>query len=82
MPNRRAIPIGLSLKFDRMAADVRAMDVAAKMGVSKSRITRIEEAGRIEIDVIARYRKAIEEVLTDRRNAEIQRLAAELEAAG
>lgn len=82
MPNRRAIPIGLSLKFDRQAADVYAMDVAAKMGVSRSRITRIEDAHNLERDVIVRYRQAIEDVVTDRRNAQIARLAGELEAAG
>lgn len=82
MRNRGAIPIGLSLKFDRQAAGVKAVEVARKMGVSSSRMTRIEDAHMLEPEVVDRYRKAIEDVLTDRRNERIRVLKAELEGIG
>lgn len=59
MATTDSTPIGLRLKLERVAAKVRAQEVAWQMGISPSRMAKIEIAETLEPDTIARYRAGI-----------------------
>lgn len=55
---------GLDLKLRRVAADVKAKDLALVMGVTDSRISRIENSRTVTDDAAARYLAALETLAT------------------
>lgn len=61
---------GLELKLRRMAARVKGQDLAAAMGVTKSRVSAIEREGFPTEEIQRRYLGALE-TLTDVRNVEV-----------
>lgn len=56
--NDQRLP-GMTLKLERVAADVRLKSVAAQMGVSASRLSRIEDDPNLTERMVARYRLAL-----------------------
>lgn len=50
---------GIDLKVRRVAADVRLKDLAAVMGVSDSRVSRIEGSRQVTDDAAERYLRAL-----------------------
>lgn len=52
-------PSGLTLKVERVAARVKAVDLAARMGVSPSRLSAIEREQYPSGDIVQRYREAL-----------------------
>lgn len=50
---------GLDLKLRRVAADVRVKDLANAMGVTDSRISRIESSRTVTLDAASRYLMAL-----------------------
>lgn len=50
---------GLDLKLRRVAADVRAKDIADAMGVHRTRISRIESSRTVTPDTSSRYLAAL-----------------------
>lgn len=55
---------GLELKLRRVAARVKQQDIAAEMGVTKSRVSGIEREGFPSAETQRRYLEALE-TLTD-----------------
>lgn len=56
---------GLDLKLRRVAARLQAKDIAARMGISSSRVSRIEDpAYRVTDRMYRRYMEALEECRT------------------
>ncbi len=55
---------GIELKVKRVAADIRLMDLAAAMGVSDSRVSRIEASRTVTAEAEARYLVALDTCLT------------------
>jgi transcriptional regulator with XRE-family HTH domain len=55
---------GKTLKLRRVAADVMAKDLAAAMGVSDSRVSRIENSRTVTDETVARYTKALDTCIT------------------
>lgn len=51
---------GLDLKVLRVQNRVKQKDIAAAMGVTSSRVTRIEAEGFPSVEMIARYVKALD----------------------
>lgn len=60
---------GLDLKLERVAARVKARQVAAAMGVSPSRVSLIEREQFPSPDVVRRYRDAVATCATSPRPA-------------
>lgn len=55
------IPLtGHQLKVERVAARVKAKDIAAQMGVSASRVASIEREEFPSVEAVSRYRSALE----------------------
>jgi transcriptional regulator with XRE-family HTH domain len=54
----------MTLKLERVAADVAVKDVAAQMGISASRLSRIEDDPNLTERMVARYREALERCRT------------------
>lgn len=52
-------PTGHNLKVSRVAARVKAKDIAAHMGVSASRVSSIERDQFPSTAAVARYREAL-----------------------
>jgi transcriptional regulator with XRE-family HTH domain len=50
---------GHTLKVERVAARVKAKDIAARMGVSPSRVASIEREEFPSAEAVARYRAAL-----------------------
>jgi DNA-binding XRE family transcriptional regulator len=50
---------GLSLRVARVEARAKAKDIAALMGVSRSRITKIEREGFVSEAIATRYLEAL-----------------------
>lgn len=50
---------GLSLKLQRISRDVKALDLAARMGVSNSTVSRIESSRIVDADTARRYTEAL-----------------------
>lgn len=55
---------GLDLKLKRVAADVRAKDLAEAMGVADSRISHIEKSRVVTEEAASRYLAALETLAT------------------
>lgn len=55
---------GLQLKVKRVAADVRLKDLAAQMGVTDSRVSRIEASRQVTPEAEARYLSALDTCIT------------------
>lgn len=53
-------PTGHDLKVERVQARVKAIDLAAQMGVSGSRIAAIEREQFPSLETIRRFREALE----------------------
>ena len=51
--------IGIDLKVERIRAGVSVRDLAAAMGISSSRVSRIEAEPRVTERMLARYRAAL-----------------------
>lgn len=56
---------GKTLKLRRVAADVMAKDLAAAMGVSDSRVSRIENSRTVTPETADRYQKALDTCVTN-----------------
>jgi transcriptional regulator with XRE-family HTH domain len=54
------IETGRDLAAERVRRNLRAADVAARMGVSRQRITNIEQLHRVRPQLAERYLKALE----------------------
>ena len=61
---------GMTLKLERVAADIAVKDVAARMGISPSRVSRIEDDAGLRDRMVIRYRQALEMCRTSRTSAE------------
>lgn len=61
---------GMTLKLERVAADVAVKDVAAQMGISASRVSRIEDDPGLTDRMVLRYRDALSMCRTSRTSAE------------
>jgi len=61
---------GLTLKIERVTADVPVKDVAAQMGISSSRLSRIEDDPSLTARMVVRYREALERCRTSRTSTE------------
>lgn len=59
---------GLDLKLERVAARVKARDVASAMGVSASRVSLIEREQFPSAEVVRRYREAVATCATSPRS--------------
>lgn len=57
---------GMTLKLERVAEDVPVKDVAAQMGISASRLSRIEDDPNLTGRMVTRYREALERCRTFR----------------
>lgn len=57
---------GMTLKLERVAADVSVKDVAAQMGISASRLSRIEDDPSLTERMVGRYRDALQRCRTSR----------------
>lgn len=57
---------GIDLKVERVRADVPLKDVARQMGVSSSRLSRIEDQERLTDSMRERYLSALETCRTFR----------------
>jgi transcriptional regulator with XRE-family HTH domain len=68
-------PTGLDLKLERVAARVKAVDLAAAMGVHPSRISAIERDQFPTIDSVRRYREAIATCATSATSTAAQEVA-------
>jgi transcriptional regulator with XRE-family HTH domain len=55
---------GLSLKVQRVGADVRLKDLATAMGVTDSRISRIEASRTVTPEAEVRYLQALRTCIT------------------
>lgn len=55
---------GLDLKLRRVAADVKARDLASALGVSDSRISRIENSRIVTEEAAGRYLRALATLAT------------------
>lgn len=55
---------GMDLKLKRVAADVKAKDLADAMGVTDSRVSRIESSRTVTEDAAARYLAALATLAT------------------
>lgn len=55
---------GIDLKLRRVAADVLAKEVAAEMGVTPARVSRIENSRIVSADAQARYLAALDTCVT------------------
>jgi len=67
--SRNASPSGLSgmdLKLRRVAADVLAKDVAAAMGITTGRLSRIEDQPSLTDTMYRRYMEALDKCRTSR----------------
>ena len=51
---------GMTLKLERVAADITLTDVAARMGISPSRLSRIEDHPNLTERMVVRYRTALD----------------------
>jgi hypothetical protein len=58
------------LKLERVAADVDGKDVAAQMGISASRLSRIEDDPNLTSAMVSRYREALQRCRASRTSAE------------
>lgn len=56
---------GKDLKLRRVAADVKAKDLAAVMGVTDSRVSRIENSRIVTDDARERYLAALDTCITN-----------------
>lgn len=56
---------GKDLKLRRVAADVKAKDLAAAMGVSDSRVSHIENSRLVTDDARSRYLAALHTCVTN-----------------
>lgn len=61
---------GMTLKLERVAADIPVKDVAAQMGISPSRLSRIEDDPSLTGRMVARYREALDRCRTSRTSGE------------
>lgn len=61
---------GIDLKLRRVAADVKAKEIASLMGVSQSRVSRIENSRVISEDVRDRYLTALDTCSTKSTSAQ------------
>lgn len=52
-------PTGLDLKIERIRAGVMVKDIAAEMGITPSRVSRIEVPEPVTDQMLARYRAAL-----------------------
>ena len=50
---------GMDLKLERVARQVKAMDLAARMGVSRSYLSQLEARYSVQPDMAERYREAL-----------------------
>lgn len=57
--NALAAPTGHALKVERVAARVKAKDLAAQMGVSGSRLSHLEREQYPSPEMVSRYRVAL-----------------------
>lgn len=63
-------PTGLSLKLQRVAADVSSNDLAGAMGVTVSRLSHIEGSRKVTTKAAARYVAALATLTTKPTDAE------------
>jgi transcriptional regulator with XRE-family HTH domain len=61
----------MTLKLERVAADITVKDVAAQMGISASRLSRIEDDPSLTARMVDRYRVALTTCRTSRTSEEV-----------